>query len=86
MVHPVGRASDASGAAVKHVRVDHCCADVPVAEQLLDGANAVPVLREVGGEGVAQRVRRGAFRDANAAHGILDGALEDGLVEGWRRR
>jgi hypothetical protein len=35
----------------------------------------------MGGERVAQRVTRGALCDAGASDGILDGALQHGLVK-----
>jgi hypothetical protein len=49
-------APDAVGAAVEDVGVDHGRADVVVAEQLLDGADVVAVLKEVGCKAVAKGV------------------------------
>ena len=60
---PVRGASHAHRPPVEHVRVDLCGADIPVPEELLNGADVVPVLEQVGREGVAQGVRCGALRD-----------------------
>jgi hypothetical protein len=46
-------AADAAGTATEDVGVDHGGADGAVAEELLDGAEVMPSLEEVGGEGVA---------------------------------
>jgi len=55
--HPVGGALDPGRAPVEDVGIDHRGADVLVAEQLLDGADVVALLQQVGGEGVPQPVR-----------------------------
>ncbi len=47
----VGGALDAAAQVEEDVGVDHRRTDVFVAEQLLDGADVVGVLEEVGGEG-----------------------------------
>ena len=78
---PVRGASHSRRCPVEHVRVDLCGADVPVAEELLDGADVVPVLEQVGGEGVAQGVRCGSLRDPGSAHRAFHDPLENGLVQ-----
>lgn len=78
---PVGRAEDAAAAAVEDVGVDHRRADVAMAEELLDGADVVPILQEMCGEGVAEGVACGGLRQAGTADGGADEALHDCLVE-----
>src|SRR6185295_4870239 len=48
---------------------------------LLDGANVVAVLQQVGGEGVPEGVGAGHLGDAGGAAGGADGALDGRLVE-----
>ena len=50
---PVRGASHACRPPVEHVRVDLCGADIPVPEELLNGADVVPVLEEMRRERVA---------------------------------
>jgi hypothetical protein len=50
-------------------------------EEFLNGADVVPVLEQMGGEGVTQGVGRGALRDPDPSHCPFDHALEDGLVQ-----
>jgi hypothetical protein len=52
-----------------------------VAQQLLDGADVVAVLQEVGGERVPEGVARGGLGDSGAADRILPRPLKDGFVE-----
>jgi len=49
---PVQRAPDGEATGVQDMGVDHGGADAAVAQELLDGADVVSVLQEVGGEGV----------------------------------
>jgi hypothetical protein len=83
-VEAVGGALDAEGSAAGDVDVDHGGGEVPVAEELLDGADVGAVFEEVGGEGVAQGVAGGAAAGEGALDGwldgLLDGALEDLFV------
>ncbi len=51
---------------VGDVRIDLGRVDGGMAEKLLDGANVGAVREQVGGEGVAKRVRRDDARDAGA--------------------
>jgi len=50
-------------------------------EQLLHRADVVAVLEQVGGERMPQCVGGGAFDEPGPARGVLDGPLEDGLVQ-----
>ena len=52
-----------------------------MAEELLDGADVVAGLEQVGGEGVAEGVAGGVLGDAGAPDGLLHGALDDGRVD-----
>jgi hypothetical protein len=63
------------------VGVDHRGRDVAVAQQLLDGADVVTRLEQVGGERVAQGVTGHPFGELRSPGGLLDGALEDGRVQ-----
>jgi hypothetical protein len=52
-----------------------------VTQQLLDGANVVPGLKQVGGEAVAQGMGGGVLADLGGGDGAGDGALENGFVD-----
>lgn len=56
----VSGTADGSQPSVQHVRVDHGSAYVPVPQQLLHGADVVPVFEQMRGEGVTQGVAGGA--------------------------
>ena len=62
------------------MRVDHCGSDILMAEQLLDRADIVPVLKQVGGERMAKRVARGPFDQASPLNGLLNCLLNDRVV------
>ena len=68
-------------APVEHVRVDLRGAHVAVPEELLDGADVVPVLKRLGDEGVAQGVGRGPLHDPGPPDRTFHYALENGLVQ-----
>lgn len=51
-----------------------------MAQELLNGANVVAGLQEMGGEGVAQAVRGGAFLNTRLLGSLLDGSLQTGGV------
>jgi hypothetical protein len=70
---------DTPAPAVEHMGVDHSRADVAVAEELLNGADVVTVLEEVGGKAVAEGVAARVLVDAGVADGLFDGALEGGF-------
>ncbi len=61
--------------------IDHRRAQIPVAEELLDRADVVAVLKKVRREGVPERMASRGFVQARAAHCVLDGALQDRFVE-----
>jgi hypothetical protein len=62
----VRRTRDTGVAAGADVGVDHRCADIVVSVQFLDDANLAPILEEVHGEQVAERMRSAAFGQARA--------------------
>ena len=51
-----------------------------VAQPLLHGPDVVAVLGQMGGERMTKRVARRGCGDPSPAQGVLDGALEHGLV------
>ena len=63
------------------MRVNHGRLDVLVAEQFLNGANVIPVLQQVGREGMPERVAARVFDDSRFTDGLMDGPLQPG-VEG----
>ena len=69
-------AAHGHAAALEDVGVDHGGLDILVAEQVLDGADVVAVLEQVGGEGVAQGVAGDALVDAGQASGAMNGPLQ----------
>ena len=66
----ISRAQDTAAAAIQDVRVDHGRADVAMAEELLDGADVVAVLEQVGRERVAKCVTARVLGDAGGADGV----------------
>ena len=64
----VGRAADAAPAAVQDVRVDHCRANVFVAQEFLNGTNVVAIGQQVGREGMAKGVTGDSFRETGLFH------------------
>ena len=51
-------------------------------QEFLDGANVVAVFEQVRGKGVTERVAGSQFGDPGSADGLVDGPLDDRLVEG----
>jgi len=76
---PIQGAADGD-AAVEDVGVDHCRADVLVAEQFLDGADVVPVQQQVRGEAMAEGVAGSLFVDL----GFLEGLFQRSLYGAFR--
>ena len=77
----VERTSDGEAAAMEHMGVDHRCFEVLVAEQILDGADVVSILEEVGGEAMAERVARDPLPDPGLAGSGGDGLLGGAWAE-----
>jgi hypothetical protein len=78
---PVEGAADAAGAGVLNVGVDQGGAYGTVPQKLLDGADVVAILQEVGGERTSQGMRGHELRDSGGGRGRADGVLDDGLVQ-----
>src|SRR3972149_6734716 len=71
----IQRTLDSQTPALKHMSIDHCCFDILVSEEFLNCADVVAVLEQMGGKGMAKRVRRNVFVDFCAAGGFPDGFL-----------
>ena len=71
----IQRAFDRQSAALEDVGVDHGGTDIFMAEEFLNGADVVPVLEEMGGEGMAKGVAGDALLDFGFGGGFLDGSL-----------
>lgn len=67
-------------AVAEDVGVDHGRRHVAVAEELLDGADVVTALQQVGGEGVAKGMATGTLVDASRADGAGHGSLHVRLM------
>ena len=74
-------ARDAAAAAVEDMGVNHRRAHVAVPEKLLNRADVVAILEQVGREGVTKAMTRGRLGNPRFPHGLLYGALEDGFVK-----
>ena len=61
--------------------VDHRRRDVLVTEQLLDGADILPILEEVSGEGMPKGVTRHSLGEAKLLDGPSHGLLQGGRVD-----
>ena len=77
----IRRAAHSAPPTVEDVGVDHRGPQVPVAQELLDGADVVTVLQEMGGEGVPEGVATRRFGDAGPPHRTLHGPLENRFVQ-----
>src|SRR5262245_38176860 len=71
----VAGAEDAERASLQHVRVDHRRRDVAVAEQLLHRPDVLPVLEEVRGEGVTERMGARGLGDARGEQSVAERLL-----------
>ena len=58
------------------MRVDHCRANVAVAQQFLDGADVVAVFEEVGCERMTEGMAAGVLDDSGAVDRFVHRALE----------
>jgi hypothetical protein len=76
-----GAADAAAAGLVEDVGVDHGGLDVAVAQQLLDGADVVPLLEEVGGERVPEGVAAGGLGQPGLRDRLLHRLLHGRLVQ-----
>ena len=74
-------AADREGTPIEDVGVDHSGADVVMAEELLDGANVVTRLEQVGREAVTKAVAGCALGDAGFEQSGVERSLHHGFVE-----
>lgn len=77
----VERAANASPTPLEHMRVDHRRRDIRVAQQFLHCANIVSTFQQVGGKGMAKRVRSRRLGDPRCRHRLLHRPLQQLLVE-----
>lgn len=61
---------------IRNVRINLCCGDGGVAEEGLDAADIGAVLKQVGGEAVAQGVGVDVFDDTGGDGVVLDDAFD----------
>ena len=71
----IKRTAHGKSAAIEDVRVDHGGFHILVAEEFLHGADIVAVLKQVGGERVAEDVGRDVLLDTGAASGAFEGLV-----------
>jgi hypothetical protein len=65
----------------QHVRIDHRRTHIRMAEQLLHGEDVITRFQQVGGERMAQRVRRRRLSDRGVAQRLSHGALKRLIAE-----
>ena len=81
IIDSVEGAPDGASALIEDVRVDHRCGDIPMTEQLLDGADVVAVLKKVGGETVGQGVATCGLGNIGGVESGLGSALDDRFMQ-----
>lgn len=79
-LHPVQGAYHATGTPVQDVGINLSCLNIAVSEQFLYGADVVTGLQQMGREGMAEGMAAGVLVYAGLQHGLLVGALHEGLV------
>ena len=70
----VSRAAHSHRASVEHMGVDHGGVYISVPHQLLDRADVLSTLQQMGSEGVTEGMRRGGLMDSARQHGSARGA------------
>ena len=68
-------AFDCQPSPLKHMSIDHGCADIFMTQEFLDGANIIPVLEKMGGEAMAKGMRADRL-----IHTGPTGRLSNGLL------
>jgi hypothetical protein len=63
------------------VSIDHCCSNILMAEQLLDGANIVALFEEACGKGMSERVATPMIWNSRTPDCPCHGALDHTLIE-----
>ena len=64
--------------------VDHGGVHISVPHQLLDRADVLSTLQQMGSEGVTEGMRRGGLMDAARQHGPAHGAALARPIRGWQ--
>ena len=77
----VSRAGHAKGAAIEHVRIDHGGLEIGVAQELLDRANVLAPLQQMGGKRMPQAVAGGWFADACGQHSASNSLLDEAGIQ-----
>src|SRR5437870_4501911 len=78
----IGGAPDATAAGtVENVRINHGGLEILVAQKLLNRADIISVLDQVGREGVAERVAASGAAHTSIQDGLPDGPLDDRFVQ-----
>ena len=76
----VSRRSNGAGTSVEDMSVDHGRLEIAVTEEFLDGPDVVTTFKEVGREGMPERVAGNPLGGTRSQDRLMDGPLEDGLV------
>lgn len=74
-------AQDTAGVAIEDVSIDLGRGDIPVSEQLLDGANVIAHLEQVSCERTPQRVGTQWLDDARTNTRCLESTRQNGVVK-----
>ena len=77
----IGGASDCSRAAMKNVCVTHRRRNIAMAEELLDGADVVPVLEQMGRESMSHGMRGCPLADARNSNSLFYRTADDRFVQ-----
>jgi len=72
------RAADGAPTAVQDVGIDHCRAQVLVAQEVLDSPDVVPVLEQMGCKGVPEGVAGSRLGQARPAGSFLNSYMRAG--------
>ena len=77
----IGRTSHSQCTSIEDVRIDHRCADIGMAKELLDCANVVPVFEQMRGKRMPERMATDALRDSSLSRSHCHGTLHRRLVQ-----
>ncbi len=80
LISQIERAFYADAWPVENVCIDHCCSDIGMTEQLLDGAYVMVCFKQVGREAVSERVAANSFSDPAALCRFFHRSLQTALV------
>jgi hypothetical protein len=76
----IRRAAYPRGASIEHMGVDHGGAHVLVPQELLDGADVLPSLQQMGGKRVSEGMAAGLLGDSGLSHGSLHRLLHHARI------